>query len=59
MLGDFNEILLWAKKWSGHDQSEHQIESFRSMLANCGLSDLSFLVIPFHGVTIGRGTTEY
>lgn len=47
VLGDFNEIMSWDEKWGVHDRLENQIESFRSMIADCGLSDLGFSSTPF------------
>lgn len=47
MLRDFNDILSWAEKWGSRDLSENQMKYFRSMLADCGLSNLGFSGIPF------------
>lgn len=47
MLGFFNEILSWDEKWGDHDRSEHQIEAFRNMVKDFGLTDLGFSVLPF------------
>lgn len=42
VIGDFNEVLSWSKKWGGQDRSKHQIAAFRHMLVGCNLSDLDF-----------------
>jgi hypothetical protein len=41
--GDFNEIVEHSEKWGGSRRRDGQMEQFRSVLEDCGLSDLGFL----------------
>ena len=41
--GDFNEIVEQNEKWGGAPQHDGQMEQFRAVLEDCGLSDLGFL----------------
>jgi hypothetical protein len=43
-IGDFNEIVEHSEKWGGVLRCDGQMEQFRAILEDCGLSDLGYLV---------------
>jgi hypothetical protein len=42
-VGDFNEIVEQSEKQGGVPRRDRQMEQFRNVLKDCGLSDLGFL----------------
>jgi hypothetical protein len=42
-VGDFNEIVEQTEKWGGAPRRDGQMEQFRAVLEDCGLSDLGFV----------------
>jgi hypothetical protein len=45
--GDFNEVLHASEHWGGQGRSEHQMDGFREVVAECGFVDLGYIGLPY------------
>jgi hypothetical protein len=47
LIGDFNEAMWSYEHFSACQRPERQMAAFRDVLADCGLTDLGFVGLPF------------